>query len=237
MPHCELLSQHIPHLIKAQTLCPVTPHGRPEPVVQLFARMSKGRQILAKHNDCLRTYFLCFGDQLQFSQASLTSLIVAGNNNLFLLDGKRQGFQCWVNVLDDRGIETIIVDVDQHPTVISHQPFPHRRARASSLVGHVVEMVCWTRVLEIELPPARPLVPRSGWYSRGRSKHVQVTVERSANKLHQLRQKSLRSLRGKSILAGVMTRKQIVCGNLELAKLPRRAKSEAIDANQPHAST
>ena len=103
------VKKHIPYFIKSQPLHLAAPCKRLQEAVQIFRSIPESRQVFAYHNDDVRAHFLCFADELQLVQASTTSFIIAGYNDLFLLDRQRQRLERRILILDYGSIETVIV--------------------------------------------------------------------------------------------------------------------------------
>ena len=139
----ELMVKHIPDFIKSQPFHLAAPGKLLQEAVQIFRSISESSQVFAYHNDDVRADFLCFADELQLVQASTASFIVAGYNDLFLLDRQRQRLERGILILDYGCIETIIVLPAAAALASEQMPVRHnartltkwRMTRASARLG------------------------------------------------------------------------------------------------------
>jgi len=103
------MTRYQTYLIKTEPLHFVTPRELLQEIVEVLARIPKPTDVFSEDDDDFWTQALSFGDQLQLVQATSSGLIVAGDDDVFLLNGQRQGLEGWVLRLEDRGVETVVV--------------------------------------------------------------------------------------------------------------------------------
>jgi hypothetical protein len=125
--------KHIPDFIKSQPLHLVAPRKLLQEAVQIFRSIPESSQVFAQHNDDVRADFLCFADELQLVQASTASFIIAGYNDLFLLDRQRQRLERGILILDYGCIETVIVLPAAAPLAVCANARPAQRANTDEM--------------------------------------------------------------------------------------------------------
>jgi hypothetical protein len=62
---------------------------RSQEVEQRLAHIAKWRQVLAVHENEIRTYLLCLGDEHELLDIAAACIVVAGGQNILLLDAER----------------------------------------------------------------------------------------------------------------------------------------------------
>ena len=123
----------VTYLVEAKALDLLVPGECLEEAVQLLGGISEAGEVLTKHDDYIGANFLCLFDQLQLVESlvlvstgliwlvgvkqtttstySSSRLIIAGDDNLFLLHSQRQRAQLWILILEHGSIEAILAPV------------------------------------------------------------------------------------------------------------------------------
>ena len=79
-----------PHLIKSEPLGFVIPGMLSKELIIILGSISKACEIFAQGDDEVGTCLLCLANELQLIQTPFPCFVVASDDDLFLLDSKRQ---------------------------------------------------------------------------------------------------------------------------------------------------
>lgn len=96
-------------LIETQPLDLFIPGKSLEVFVQHLRCIAKAVKLFTQNYHDVWADLFGLGNELQLAQATPTRLIITSDNDMFLLDGERQGFQGRVLIFEDGSIEAIVV--------------------------------------------------------------------------------------------------------------------------------
>lgn len=115
------------HLVEAKPLGFSAPNAVAQETVERLGRIAEPREVFPQHDHHVWTDPLGLLDQLQFVEPSSPGLIVARDDDLFLLDGEGQGLKGGDLSLYDACVEAVVV-LQRRTTTVSSRG-PHDRAR------------------------------------------------------------------------------------------------------------
>jgi hypothetical protein len=107
------------YLVESQALDFVVPREISYEPIQLFTGISEPRNVFSQFDHDVWAYSSGLSYELQLVKSSPPSHVIAGYNNLFLLDGQRKTLQLWTLSFEDGGIETVIIEMYDDSVIFS----------------------------------------------------------------------------------------------------------------------
>lgn len=99
----------VAHFIKAKPFYFGAPDIAPDEPIKLLRSITEAREIFAQGNDTVWTLLLRIFYKLQLVKASSTRFIIAGDYDLFLLDGEWQVTKLRVFSLEYTCVEAVVI--------------------------------------------------------------------------------------------------------------------------------